>query len=258
MISIVTITFNNFDELKLTLNSIQNVSNIESIVINGGSCPNTKEFLKTHKGISITEKDSGISDAFNKGLKLASGEAVMFLNSGDTLIDETYLKEVDELLKNRSDISYVHSDILYDDMMLGPIHIKSTSRPRSLAKGMPYPHQSLIIRKSIFNHVGEFDKSFRLVMDYDLILRMYKINSKGYHIPRMTVRMDGGGVSSKSDYRILNENFKALRKNHFLTPMVCLRLSVSYVITTVKIILSKLHCVELLKIIKRIGRKVDV
>ncbi|MBC7428140.1 MAG: glycosyltransferase [Bacteriovorax sp.] len=258
MISIISITFNNFEELKNTINSISNIPNVESIVINGGSCELTKEFLKTYSGISISEKDEGISDAFNKGLKLVTGEAIMFLNSGDLLIDPTYLKEVDDLLKLNSEISYVHSDILYDDVMLGPIHIESTSKPRSLAKGMPYPHQSLIIRKEVFNTIGNFDKAFKLAMDYDLVLRMFKIRCKGFHVPRMTVRMDGGGVSSKFDYRILNENFKALRKNHFLTPKICLRMIMSYLLMTVKITLVKINCTLILKIIKRVGRKVKI
>lgn len=258
MISIVTITFNNFDELKATIDSLSGISDIQSIVINGGSCEKTREYLKNYSGIAISEKDDGIADAFNKGLIQVTGDAVMFLNSGDILIDKTYIVEVSQLLRTNPNIGFVHSDILYDDMMLGPIHIKSTSKPRSLAKGMPYPHQSLIIRKSILDKIGEFDKRFKLVMDYDLVLRMYKLNTEGYHVPRMTVRMDGGGVSSKADYRILNENYVALKKNGYLTPLVCMRLSLSYIITTVKIILGKLHCIAILKLIKRVGRKVEV
>jgi GT2 family glycosyltransferase len=227
-------------------------------VINGGTCPKTREFLSTYSGLSISEKDNGISDAFNKGLKLATGDAVMFLNSGDVLIDKTYIEEVDKIMKENLPISYVHSDILYNDMILGPIHVKSTSKPRSLAKGMPYPHQSLVIRKEIFKKVGGFNQKFKLVMDYDLILRMYKINALGYHVPRMTVCMDGGGVSSREDFTILRENYEALKSNDYLSPAVRSRLYLSYFITTIKMILRKMHCTGLLKIIKRVGRKVEV
>lgn len=241
-----------------TLESIKGLNNTQSIVINGGSCTKTKEFLSHYSGISVSEKDDGISDAFNKGLKLATGDSVMFLNSGDVLIDRTYIDEVDKILANEPKISYVHSDILYDDVMLGLIHVRSTSKPRSLAKGMPYPHQSLIIRKSIFDRVGGFSKKYKLVMDFDLILRMYKINAVGCHISRMTVRMDGAGVSSRADFAILRENYKALKSNGYLTLPVRLRLYISYLITTVKIILRKMHCDGVLKIIKRIARKVEV
>lgn len=78
MISIITITFNNYSELRTTLDSLKDISNIESIVVNGGSCEKTREFLKNYPGKSVSEKDNGISDAFNKGLRIASGDAILF------------------------------------------------------------------------------------------------------------------------------------------------------------------------------------
>ncbi|MDO9183788.1 MAG: glycosyltransferase, partial [Bacteriovorax sp.] len=76
-LSIVTITYNNFLELKTTLDTISGILNTESVIINGGKCQDTLAFLKEHDElVSRSEPDEGISDAFNKGLKLATGDFI--------------------------------------------------------------------------------------------------------------------------------------------------------------------------------------
>ena len=91
MISVITVTYNNFDDLHRTLHSLEQVDGIESIVVNGGDCEKTKEYLSNFNGIEISEPDKGISDAFNKGVTLATGDNIMFLNSGDVLLSPEYL-----------------------------------------------------------------------------------------------------------------------------------------------------------------------
>ena len=86
MISIITVTYNNFDDLYRTLNSLEKIDGIEKVVVNGGDCAKTKEYLSDFDGISISEPDKGISDAFNKGVSRANGDNLMFLNSGDCLL----------------------------------------------------------------------------------------------------------------------------------------------------------------------------
>ena len=94
MLSIITVTYNNFDDLYRTLNSLNEVEGIEKVVVNGGECHKTKEYLSAFDGIAISEPDKGISDAFNKGVSHANGENVMFLNSGDILLSTDYLHAV--------------------------------------------------------------------------------------------------------------------------------------------------------------------
>ena len=98
MISVITVTYNNYDDLHRTLHSLKNADGIESVVVNGGHCEKTKKLLKNFDGISISEQDNGISDAFNKGVTHATGENVMFLNSGDILLSPDYLKEAEKHL----------------------------------------------------------------------------------------------------------------------------------------------------------------
>ena len=80
MISIITVTYNNFDDLHRTLYSLEEIDGIEKVVVNGGECTKTKEYLSNFDGIAISEPDKGISDAFNKGVSRASGDTLMFLN----------------------------------------------------------------------------------------------------------------------------------------------------------------------------------
>ena len=86
LLSIVTITFNNYVELLNTVTSVRDLAHSEHIIINGGKCQKTLAFLNNFWGISVSEPDQGISDAFNKGIKYAKGDAVMLLNSGDILL----------------------------------------------------------------------------------------------------------------------------------------------------------------------------
>ncbi len=115
LLSVITLTYNNLPELKKTLNSLPGYNFIESAIINGGTDDETVKFLKSYKGIVVNEKDEGISDAFNKGVAYSTGNYIMFLNSGDELIDKGYLQKAKEILDNKSEYSFVHSNLLFID-----------------------------------------------------------------------------------------------------------------------------------------------
>ena len=123
MISIITVTYNNFDDLHRTLDSLEKIDGIEKVVVNGGECAKTKEYLRDFDGIAISEPDKGISDAFNKGVYRSSGDCVMFLNSGDLLLSRQYLQEAEKIIKFNPEISFVHSDLVFEDRISGDIRL---------------------------------------------------------------------------------------------------------------------------------------
>ena len=123
MISIITVTYNNFQDLHRTINSLEKVEGIERIVVNGGKCAKTKKYLSNFDGITISEPDKGISDAFNKGVSRAKGDNVMFLNSGDVLLSQDYLKEAEKIINFNPEISFVHSDLVFEDRISGDIRL---------------------------------------------------------------------------------------------------------------------------------------
>jgi glycosyltransferase involved in cell wall biosynthesis len=213
MISIVTITFNNFDELIKTINSVKNPSGMQHIVINGGSCEKTLKYLSEEfKGISLNEPDKGIADAFNKGLQLASGDSILFLNSGDILIDSNYLQIADNILINNPKIDFVHSNIVFEDSLIGKTIFKPTFR--SLGKGMPFYHQTMIVRKSIFDEVGSFDLSYSIAMDFDFVVRMFKKKfNNSFYVNKEFILMDGYGISSTQEQNSIEQCKRSLIEN---------------------------------------------
>ena len=201
MISVITVTYNNYDDLHLTLHSLKNVDDIESVVVNGGDCNKTKKLLSNYDGIAISEPDKGISDAFNKGVIHATGENVMFLNSGDVLLSPDYLQEAEKTLNFNPEISFVHSDLLFDDRIGGDIRLTALQpfffRTPPLGRGMPYHHQSMIVRKNVFDKTGLFNLQYKISMDFDWVCRLHKHRLKGFYWNiEPVVKMDGGGISA--------------------------------------------------------------
>jgi glycosyltransferase involved in cell wall biosynthesis len=211
-ISIVTITYNNFSELKRTLDSIPKLDFVESVVVNGGDCTETKEFLKSHRGKSISKKDNGISDAFNKGIQLASGDLIMLLNSGDVLIDPNYLtKARDQFLTNK-EIGFVHSNLILKDASRTDLFMKPTFS--NLGRGMPYLHPTMIVRKKIFDSVGMFNLNYKIAMDFDFVVRLKKKKLRGYYVNEgFPIAMDGTGKSITKEGKAIRECFTILKEN---------------------------------------------
>jgi glycosyltransferase involved in cell wall biosynthesis len=216
VLSIITITYNNFSELKKTLDSIPNYDFLESVVINGGDCQQTKEFLKSYRGKSISEEDRGISDAFNKGIRLSTGDLIMFLNSGDMLIEPSYLKSASDFLLENKNIDFVHSNLILADAHELDLHMRPTFS--NLGRGMPYLHPTMITKKTVFDKVGLFNSKYKIAMDFDLIVRMKKANLNGhYEKSGFPVRMEGTGKSIANETAALWECFSILKENNALS-----------------------------------------
>lgn len=213
MISVITITYNNFDELKQTLVSLQSLDNIEIIVVDGGSCQKSKELIKARTDRYHIGPDKGIADAFNKGLSLVSADKVIFLNSGDVLIDKNYFLEAEKYLKNNQACPGVHSSILYIDELAGPILMGP--KKRNLGRGMPYFHQTMILRTEVIKMVGQFNLDFKIAMDFDFVVRLHKLGFYLHYLDfkKAVVRMDGAGISAKREWLSINECKLSLLRN---------------------------------------------
>lgn len=222
MISIITVTYNNFDDLHRTLNSLEKVEGIEKVVVNGGKCAKTKEYLSDFDGIAISETDNGISDAFNKGVYHSNGDNVMFLNSGDVLLSPDYLQEAEKIIKFNPEISFVHSDLVFEDRISGDIRLTALQpfffRAPPLGRGMPYHHQSMIVRKNVFKKTGSFKLRYKISMDFDWVCRLHKNGLGGFYWNKEpVVKMDGGGISALKEHLVIWESLQALKENHLLT-----------------------------------------
>jgi glycosyltransferase involved in cell wall biosynthesis len=215
-ISVITVCFNESKEkIKYTFDSIlnQNYSPLEFIVIDGGSGKKTLQSLQewaTNIDQFLSEPDKGIFDAMNKGLKLARGEWICFMNVGDAFYNN-------ESLSNMMQQDHNKADILYGDVFKADFgFIKS---PRKLSNYVFYDsgicHQAMITRKSVFENIGGFDLSTNLYGDADWVMRAFGFGVKYKHIPEVMCFYAGGGVSS--DQTVLSQERRNYLKKYFTT-----------------------------------------
>ena len=267
-LSIITITLNNFEELLRTVESVRDLNGCEHIIINGGECPQTLEFLQGYYGKSVSEPDQGISDAFNKGIRLSSGDAIIMLNSGDILLDRTYPARASQILDQDPQIDFVHADLIFEDTLIGsyimrPLRTKNILSP-NIGRGMPYRHQSMVVRKEVYGRVGFFNLNY-ICSDFDWVCRwelgLKKSHGKAYYSQGdPVIIMDGGGISSTQERKIILEAIKIIRQRN--KHISFLEKTKSYsalfrrlVLFSVRVFLKKLGFVNILVIIKRIKYK---
>jgi len=224
-ISIITATYNSQDTILDAINSVasQTYSNIEHIIIDGKSTDSTLSIVKENSDkISkiISEPDSGIYDALNKGIKNATGDVVAFMHADDIFANNNIIENAARLFQEQQTDS-IYGDLQYvakEDTSKIIRYWKSGKFTFSkLKKGWMPPHPTFFIKKEIYNKFGMFDTNFRIAADYDIILRFlgkYKITTT--YLPEVMIKMRVGGESNKSIKNIIkkmHEDVKALKKN---------------------------------------------
>lgn len=216
LLTIVTITLNDKDNLIDTVNSIiyQITDEVEYIVKDGESTDGSEEYLNNYSDLIrvIRKKDTGIYDAMNQGLYAANGEYIMYINSGDCLKNES-LGEILQKLKEKPDciMGGVENVIQIENNR----YIKRIQPDRNinhLKNGMICCHQSFVARKDIIEKMGGFDTSFRVAGDWDLISRIYKKERKTVFCDDPFVTYDVYGLSSTSHIR---ERHVVRKKNQY-------------------------------------------
>jgi len=249
MISIITITYNDFEGLRRTLASIPDYDFVESVVINGGDDKLTLELLNSYDGKVINEEDEGIADAFNKGIKNSSGDAIMFLNSGDELLEPSYLEEGYNILRTEPDIDFIHSNQIFVDSL----DVELFMRPPlcNLGRGMPYIHLTMIVRKKVFDQIGVFNTNYRIAMDFDFAVRLTQNGYRGRYITdKAVIKMDGTGISVKQEWNQIKECFRSLKQNNFLSATHLFWFIIRINLFAIRKIMLKVGFSDLLRVLK--------
>jgi len=224
-VSIITAVFNRHSTLEHSISSVQSQTypNIEHIFVDGlsndGSVDLIRRLMRHHDKL-ISEKDSGIYDALNKGILMSTGDIIGVMHSDDYFSDTNVVKNVvnEFLAKN---IDAVYGDLDYvsktnSDKILR--HWKSGEFSYGKLKfGWMPPHPTLFLRKEVFHLYGLYNQDLRISADYDAILRYFKLgNIRAKYIPRVLVKMRIGGESNKSFRKVLlktREDFHAIKSN---------------------------------------------
>lgn len=218
-ISIVTAAFNSAATIKDTIESVlsQDYPNIEFIVADGGSKDGTVEILKSYgdKIKWISEKDSGIYEAMNKGVKMATGDAIGVVGSDDFYPDNQVISKVAKAF-NESKADSVYGDLHYVDSVDTNKIVRNWKsgkyeRQRFINGWMP-PHTAFFLKKSAYDTYGLYNTTFRSAGDYELMLRMlYKYHVSSYYIPEVLMKMRIGGDSNSSIKGRIKANREDLR-----------------------------------------------
>ena len=225
-VTIITATYNCEKCIQRAIDSVskQDYIDIEHIIIDGGSTDNTLNIIKNNNGrIStlLSEKDKGIYDALNKGIKLSTGEIIGFLNSDDVFTNPHVISRIVNCFNiKKSDV--VYGNLVYqskDEENKKTIRYWKSNvyNPGCLKYGWMPPHPTLYCKREIYEKWGLYNEDFKISSDYEFILRIFKqpTVSKAY-LPTVMVKMDVGGVSNNSIKNIIQktkEDYKAIKIN---------------------------------------------
>lgn len=228
-VSIITAVRNGAKSIPATIRSVaaQTYQDLEHVFVDGASTDGTLAAIKAVSSahpVILSEPDTGVYDAFNKGLRLARGEVIAYLNAGDTYIDSTTVARIMRVFET-TDVDAVFGNVaIVDQHDTSRIvrHYLSTRFRRSLiAYGFMPAHPTLFVRRSVYERFGEYDTSYRIAGDFEFVARVFGRGGVTFScIPTMLVRMPRGGLSSagpRSTWTITREMKRACRQNGIAT-----------------------------------------
>lgn len=236
LITVVTVVFNGAATLEQTIRSVieQTYSNIEYIVVDGGSTDGTLEILRKYEGeidYWVSEKDAGIYDAMNKGIAWARGDYIGMLNSDDFFASPSAVEQIAMRLEaDNVDAVFSRLDIV-DPANLNRVLRKyriPTLSPFMLRIGVMPPHPTFYCSKSCYEKAGPYRTNYRIAADFEMLVRLLIKNRITWgFIDETTVKMRSGGLSSrgiKSNWIVNREIIRACAENGLYTNVFMLAL----------------------------------
>lgn len=202
-LSIITINYNNLEGLKKTIESVssQTCKEFEYLIIDGGSTDGSVAYIESKSDAIdywISEPDKGIYNAMNKGIELATGEYILFINSGDHLFSNKVVKSAEKYLQSY-DVIYFNLQIISEDK-----RFKIHSLPDKLKFSDffidSWPHPSTFTKRELFDKVGLYDENLKIFSDWKfMILALFKYQCSYLKVDEILSTFYLGGVSSQTD-----------------------------------------------------------
>ena len=225
-VSIITTVYDSIDTIETSIKSVlgQSYKDIEYIIIDGGSTDGTIDIVNKYKSkiaVFVSERDSGIYDAMNKGIKLATGDIIGILNSDDFYFDNyTIEKIVNNFIEYGNDSLY--GDLVYVDAVDTNKIIRywkaGNFKYHNLKLGWMPPHPTFFVRREIYQKLGTYNLEYKISADYDLMLRFLgKFKISVSYLPQILVKMRVGGNSNKTIGNIIRkslEDYKIIKANN--------------------------------------------
>jgi len=228
LVSVVTVCYNSERHLSEAMGSVlkQTYPEIEYIVIDGGSTDGTLGIIRSYEerfGDALTwisEPDSGIYDAMNKGIARASGQLVGLLNSDDAYVLDA-VERIVAAYRDRPDAGafYGDVDIVGETGALVRTEVATVPPDGELPQRMPMCHQSLFVARHVYEELGPFDTSFRILADYEHVLRLRAAGVRFVHVDGAIARFRLGGACSADTAKSAAER-EAIRVRYGASPLV--------------------------------------
>lgn len=223
--SVITVCFNSEASIQKAIDSVaaQTWPNIEHIVIDGASRDATVGIIQRslHKiAHFVSEPDGGVYEAMNKGLKLATGDVIAFLNSDDVYHDALVLETVARSMLDQA-LDGLYGDVEFFNAASPQKTVRTYNSgrfsPSRIAWGWMPAHPALFVRRAIYEQFGYFQEDYRIAGDYEFVARVFKNGQiKSCHLPKVLVRMQTGGLSTsglRATYLLNKEILRACRQN---------------------------------------------
>lgn len=223
-LTVITVVYNNVRDIERTVKSVVNQTypHIEYIVIDGGSTDGTTEVISRYLGQVtrfVNEPDKGIYDAMNKGLALATGDYVLFMNSGDEIYSNDTVAQVFATARD-ADIYYGETELFDADWQ--SLGLRRHAIPerfdwKSFRYGMNISHQAVYIRRSL---AGRYDLRYQLSADIDWVIRAAKAAKNIINTKRIVAKYLVGGMSKQRHWQSLKERFRIFSRHYGAIPNI--------------------------------------
>lgn len=242
-ISLITVTYNSEKTLRKTIQSVlaQKFINLEYIIIDGQSKDNTVSIIKESEPLFnnnlkwISEKDTGIYDAMNKGIKIATGDIIGILNSDDYFTSDNILEIIHTTFEKNQSIDAIYGDIHYINNNPNQIiryYSSKIFKPQLMRLGFMPAHPSFYVKKQVYTQWGVYKTNYKIAADFEFLLRVIlKGKIQTLYLPIDMVTMKIGGVSTnniKSHIQIMKEHLRACKENQIKTNIFLLSLRYFY------------------------------
>ena len=224
-LSVITPTWNSASTIEDCVLSIinQNITNFEHIIVDNLSSDNTLDLINSiyyREGLLnnlkiICERDTGISEAFNKGIGLADGDIIGILNSDDYFYDNNVLKRIVDAFKDEK-LLFVHGNMYFDD----PVYGSNVRKPilKFLTLGGVFHHPTMFFRRQVYENYGFYDPKYKYAMDFEFICRLSKSTCdldkvSKYILGEPLVYMSSNGLSWKYEKETVKAEIQALKQH---------------------------------------------
>jgi glycosyltransferase involved in cell wall biosynthesis len=215
-LSVITICFNNLQEVLNTCKSVdeQIIPPFEHLIINGSTHNEIENYFSSHENVSyrkvFNERDNGIADAFNKGIIKSTGDVILLLNSGDCLYDKNVIKIVSEKFNEDPQLKWLHGKYRYNRSGIW-VTIGKPFETKKFYRGMrSLSHQTMYVKKEMYEKHGLYDLSYKIAMDFDFVARIR--NEKFLFIPNILATCIPEGISNTQYNLSLKEANRVVKK----------------------------------------------